>query len=68
MAYQDEETIKAQLRALTESTRKVRLELDSLVRSGESKDLTRSLLHVSGKIKLDPPCPHKEGDRPRKKR
>jgi len=66
VAYQDEESIKAELRELTKATRKVREELDGLVRSGAAKDLTRGLLHVSGKVTLDPPAV--TADRPRKRR
>jgi hypothetical protein len=56
LAYQDEESIKAELRELTNKTRKLREELDGLVRSGGAKDLTRGLLHVSDKVRLDPPA------------
>lgn len=54
MPYQDEESIKAELRALTEKTRKLRHELRAMVTSGSSKDLTRGSLHVRGGGKLPP--------------
>jgi hypothetical protein len=62
--YQDEDDINSQLRHLTIATRKLRQELNALVRSGESKDLTRGLLHITGKVKLDPPA---AADEPREK-
>jgi hypothetical protein len=55
VAYQNEDAIKAQLRALTEASRKAREELDVLVRSGGIKDLTR-MVHAPGKVQPDPPA------------
>ena len=69
MAYQDEDSIRAALRALTAETRKVREELDALVRSGEAKDLTRGLVHVSGRVRLEPPpVSHDRRGKPRTKK
>ena len=65
MSYQDEDEFKSQFRDFTRETRKLRLELDAFVRAGEVKDLTRGLLHVTGKITLDPPT---ATDRPRRRR
>ena len=43
MTFQDEDMIKAQLRALTQQTRKLREELRAMLASGSSADPTRSL-------------------------
>jgi hypothetical protein len=56
VAYQNEDAIKAQLRALTEASRKAREELDVLLRSGGVTDLTRGMVHAPGKVQPDPPA------------
>jgi hypothetical protein len=56
LPYQDEESIKAELRALTEKTRKLRHELRAMVTSGPAKDLTRRNLHVQGRAGPEPPA------------
>ncbi len=55
VVYEDEESIKARLRELTAETRRLRQDLNAMLRSGEAKDLTRGLVHVSGKVKTEPP-------------
>ena len=55
MAYQDEESLKAELRSLTEKSRKLRQELRAVVSTAD--DLTRGLARVpsSGKGRAEPP-------------
>ena len=43
--YKDEAALKAELRALTEQTRKLRQELRGML-GGSTKDHTRALIHV----------------------
>jgi hypothetical protein len=43
MAYRDEEALRAELRGLTEKTRKIRQELRDMISNGNSRDLTRGL-------------------------
>jgi hypothetical protein len=54
--YQDEESIKARLRELTAETRRLRQDLDTMLRSGQAKDLTRGLVHVSREPKAESPA------------
>lgn len=66
MPYQDEESIKAELRALTEKTRKLRHELRAMVTAGPTKDLTRGSLHVQGSGKLPRVSPERRPKPPPK--
>jgi len=43
MAYRDEEALRAELRGLTEKTRKIRQELRDMISNGNGRDLTRGL-------------------------
>jgi hypothetical protein len=67
LPYQDEESIKADLRALTEKTRKLRHELRAMVTSGPAKDLTRGNLHVQGRLRPGPPVALERRKKPRSK-
>jgi hypothetical protein len=62
--YQDEESIKARLRELTAESRRLRQDLNAMLRSGGAKDLTRGLTLVSGRIKTEPPAVASDRRRP----
>jgi hypothetical protein len=69
-SYQDEEAIKAELRVLTEKTRKLRNELRSLL-TGPQTDMTRALVDIRTDPKGASPLRATATDRPkggRKKR
>ena len=69
MSNRDEDTLKAELRALTAQTRKLREELTDMVSSGKQNS-SRSLLHVQRFPKGQPIVDHApdQDPRPRKKK
>jgi hypothetical protein len=68
MAYRDEEALRAELRGLTEKTRKIRQELRDMISNGNSRDLTRGLglpSSLKARAAAEPAIAHDRRRKPR---